>query len=78
MLGAVTIFDLRTAYHNSLANMRVWLSDEAFSGRLTMLDRLSILDAWRQEMIEFFERNGYCIHCSRRLERCECPDRAPF
>lgn len=66
------IFELRTAYHNSLANMRVWLGDTSLSGQLTVLDRLSILDAWQQEMSEFFERNGYCFVCNRRLGRCEC------
>ena len=68
----MTIFELRTAYHNSLANMRVWLGDSTLSGRLTVLDRLSILDAWQQEMLEFFEKNGYCFACSRRLNRCVC------
>ena len=70
----MTIFELRTAYHNSLANMRVWLGDSALSGRLTVLDRLSILDAWQQEMLEFFEKNGYCFGCNRRLDRCRCPE----
>jgi hypothetical protein len=70
----MTIFELRRAYHNSLSNMRGWLGDSAVSGRLTVLDRLSILDAWHQEMMEFFERNGYCFGCNRRLERCECPN----
>lgn len=68
----MTIFELRTAYHDSLDNMRVWLGDSALSGNLTVLDRLSILDAWQQEMLEFFERNGYCMQCSRRLSRCAC------
>ena len=68
----MTIFEIRTAYHNSLANMRTWFGDEGVSGRLTMLDRLSILDAWQQEMVEFFEKNGYCFACSRKLERCRC------
>ncbi len=68
----MTIFELRRAYHDSLSNMRGWLGDQTLSGRLTVLDRLSILDAWHQEMIEFFERNGHCFTCSRRLERCRC------
>ena len=55
----MTIFEIRTAYHNSLANMRNWFGDEGVSGRLTVLDRLSILDAWQQEMVEFFERHGF-------------------
>ena len=70
----MTIFDLRRAYHDSLSNMRGWMGDKAVSGRLTMLDRLSILDAWQQEMVEFFERNGHCFACNRSLGRCECPN----
>ena len=70
----MTIFDLRRAYHDSLSNMRGWLGDTSLAGRLTMLDKLSILDAWQQEMSEFFERNGYCFVCNRRLVRCECGD----
>jgi hypothetical protein len=69
----MSIFDLRFAYHTSLSNMRAWLGDAAISGNLTVLDRLSILDAWQQEMLEFFERHGYCFSCNRRLERCTCP-----
>jgi len=68
----MTIFEIRTAYHNSLANMRNWFGDEGVSGRLTVLDRLSILDAWQQEMVEFFERHGFCFACNRRLDRCRC------
>ncbi len=69
----MNIFEVRRAYHDSLANMRAWLGDRDVSGGLTVLDRLSILDAWQQEMIEFFERHGYCFACSRRVDRCRCP-----
>jgi hypothetical protein len=69
----MTIFELRRAYHNSLANMRGWLGDVSLSSGLTQLDRLSIIDAWQQEMVEFFQRHGHCFACSRRLERCRCP-----
>ena len=68
-----TIFEIRRAYHDSLSNMRGWLTDTRVSGGLTTLDRLSIIDAWQQEMVEFFERNGYCFCCNRRLDRCRCP-----
>ena len=68
----MTIFDLRQAFHHSLSNMRGWFEDSTVSGRLTFLDRLSILDAWQQEMSEFFEKNGYCLACNRRLNRCRC------
>ena len=67
------IFRLRQAYHYSLSNMSGWLGDTSVSGRLTVLDRLSILDAWQQEMVEYFERHGYCFACNRRLPRCRCP-----
>ena len=68
-----SIFEVRRAYHDSLSNMRGWLTDSRVSGNLTVLDRLSIIDAWQQEMVEFFERNGYCFSCNRRLDRCRCP-----
>jgi hypothetical protein len=70
----MTIFELRRAYHHSLSNIRGWFGDATMSGRLTFLDRLSILDAWQQEMVEFFEKNGYCFGCNRRLDRCRCPE----
>ena len=69
----MNVFELRSAYHHSLSNMREWFHDRSVSGHLTVLDRLSILDAWQQEMVEFFERNGYCFTCCRRLDRCRCP-----
>ncbi|MCP3978455.1 MAG: hypothetical protein GY716_03855 [bacterium] len=72
-METMTIFDLRSAYHTSLSNMRGWLLDNSLCRGLTQLDRLSILDAWQQEMVEFFERNGHCFACNRRLERCTCP-----
>lgn len=70
----VTIFHLRQAYHDSLSNMRGWLLDSSVSGQLTALDRLSIIDAWQQEMIEYFNKNGYCFSCNKRLPRCACPE----
>ena len=72
-LERMTIFHLRRAYHDSLSNMRGWLLDTSFSERLTVLDRLSIIDAWQQEMVEFFTKNGYCFACNRRVSRCTCP-----
>jgi hypothetical protein len=71
---SMTIFHLRRAYHDSLSNMRGWLLDTSFSERLTVLDRLSIIDAWQQEMVEFFTKNGYCFACNRRVSRCTCPN----
>lgn len=73
----LTIFQLRRAYHDSLSNMRGWLGDDSVSGKLTVLDRLSILDAWHQEMVEFFESHGYCFTCNRRFYRCRCRPQEP-
>jgi hypothetical protein len=53
--------------------MRGWLGDDVLSRQLTVLDRLSILDAWHQEMVEFFEKHGHCFACNRTLSRCRCP-----
>jgi hypothetical protein len=69
----MTIFDLRRAYHDSMYNIQGWMEDPSVSGRLTRLDRLSILDAWHQEMVEFFENHGHCFACSRPIGRCRCP-----
>lgn len=69
----MTIFELRRAYHDSLDNMRGWLGDKHLSGGLSKLDRVAILDAWQQEMIEYFARHGHCFACNRRLSRCRCP-----
>lgn len=72
----MTIFELRQAYHGSLANIRGWLGDDALAGRLTALDRLAIIDAWQQEMVEFFQKHGHCLACCRPLRRCHCPNEA--
>lgn len=71
--GMMTIFELRRAYHDSLHNMRGWLGDTRLSKGLTAIDRLSILDAWQQEMVEFFEKHDHCFACYRPLARCRCP-----
>jgi hypothetical protein len=65
-----TIFDLLTAYHRSLENMRSWLDDAP----LSRVERIGIIDAWQEEMREFFEEHGYCFGCNRRLDRCSCEE----
>ena len=65
-----TIFDLLTAYHRSLENMKSWLNDAPLSS----VERIGIIDAWQDEMREFFAENGYCFACNRRLERCRCEE----
>jgi hypothetical protein len=63
-----TIFDLLTAYHASLDNMRNWLRE----AELSELERVAIADAWQSEMREWFRSNGHCFACNRALERCGC------
>ena len=65
-----TIFELLTAYHRSLDNMKSWLSDAP----LSRVERIGIIDAWQDEMREFFEQNGHCFGCNRRLDRCQCAE----
>jgi hypothetical protein len=64
----LTIFDLLSAYHRSLDDMRAWL-DEA---GLPELERIALADAWQTEMHAWFKSHGYCFACNRALERCAC------
>lgn len=63
-----SIFQLLSAYHQSLENMRVWLSEVELSD----LERIAIVDAWQDEMKQWFGENGYCFACSKPLGRCNC------
>jgi len=37
-------------------------------------EKMGFIDAWQEEMAEFFARHGYCFACNRVLERCECAE----
>ncbi|MFN7964427.1 MAG: hypothetical protein U0V87_01910 [Acidobacteriota bacterium] len=63
-----SIFELLTAYHSSLDNMRLWLSEAEFSD----VERIAIVDAWQAEIKQWFSENGYCFVCSKPLARCDC------
>ena len=63
-----TIFDLLTAYHQSLDNMKAWLDEAGFDE----IERIGIADAWMAEMSAWFESQGYCFACNKELARCEC------
>lgn len=65
-----SIFDLLTAYHHSLENMKAWLSEASF----TDVERIGIIDAWQEEMREYFAVHGYCFACNRTLSRCRCEE----
>lgn len=63
-----TIFDLLHAYQRSLDSMRHWLDDAEISD----LERISIVDAWQDEMKRWFYDHGYCFACNKSLGKCGC------
>ena len=64
------IFELLRAYHQSRENIRALLDLSPMED----YERMGFIDAWQEEMAEFFARNGYCFACNRLLERCECAE----
>ena len=64
------IFQLLTEYHTSLDNMRSWRHDST----LDEIEWMGIIDAWQEEMKQYFKVNGYCFACNRPLLRCRCPE----
>jgi len=65
-----SIFELLSAYHRSLENMKAWLHEAS----LSEVERIGIIDAWQDEMREFFALHGYCFGCNRCLDRCDCEE----
>jgi hypothetical protein len=37
-------------------------------------EKVGFIDAWQEEMADFFAEHGYCFACNRRLERCSCEE----
>lgn len=64
------IFDLLKAYHESRENIRLLLEASGMAD----YEKVGFIDAWQEEMADYFERNGYCFACNRVLERCECEE----
>ncbi len=64
------IFDLLRAYHDSRENIRLLIE---MSG-MTDYEKVGFIDAWQEEMADYFEQNGYCFACNRALPRCECEE----
>ena len=64
------IFELLKAYHESRENIRALVD---MSG-MREYEKVGFIDAWQEEMADFFADNGYCFACNRRLERCGCED----
>jgi hypothetical protein len=65
-----TIFHVLSDYHRSLANMKAWLAEST----LDDVERVGIVDAWQEEMKDYFRRHGYCFACNRSLPRCRCEE----
>ncbi len=64
------IFELLRIYHQSRENIRLLLE----MSRMADYERMGFIDAWQEEMADFFARNGYCFACNRLLARCECAE----
>lgn len=73
--GENRIFDLLRAYHQSWENIRLLLD----MSRMSAYEKIGFIDAWQEEMADYFARNGYCFACNRELRRCQCeePIRSP-
>jgi hypothetical protein len=65
-----TIFQVLTDYHRSLDNMKSWLAELS----IDHVERVGLVDAWQEEMKEYFQRNGFCFGCNRPLPRCRCEE----
>jgi len=64
------IFELLRIYHRSRENIRLLLS----LSDMTDYEKIGFVDAWQEEMADFFARNGYCFACNHLLARCDCED----
>lgn len=62
------MFRLLRAYHQSRENIRLLLD----LSDMADYEKMGFIDAWQEEMADFFARHGYCFACNRRLARCEC------
>ena len=68
--GKGRIFDLLRIYNQSRENIRLLLE----MSDMADYERMGFIDAWQEEMADYFASNGYCFACNRLLERCECED----
>jgi UDP-N-acetylglucosamine transferase subunit ALG13 len=64
------IFELLRAYHQSRENIRLLINMSAMSD----YEKVGFIDAWQEEMADFFAENGYCFACNRLLDRCQCEE----
>ncbi len=64
------IFELLRVYHESRENIRLLIE---MSG-MTDYQKVGFIDAWQEEMADYFARHGYCFACNQRLRRCRCAE----
>ncbi len=64
------IFDLLRTYHDSRENIRLLIG----ISNMTDYEKVGFIDAWQEEMADFFAQRGFCFACNRPLERCSCEE----
>jgi len=64
------IFELLQVYHRSRENIRLLIGISP----MTDYEKVGFIDAWQEEMADYFGRNGYCFACNRLLDRCRCEE----
>lgn len=62
--------ELMRIYRRSLENMKEWLQDSS----LRFDEKLGIIDAWLEELREFYRVNGHCFACEKPLDHCTCAE----
>ena len=68
--GKPQIFDLLRTYHDSRENIRLLISISSMSD----YEKIGFIDAWQEEMADFFAQRGFCFACNHPLERCSCEE----
>ncbi len=71
----VRIFALLRDYHRSRENIRLLLGMTDMSD----YEKVGFIDAWQEEMADYFASHGYCFACNMPFGRCGCdePIRGP-
>jgi hypothetical protein len=68
--GKNRIFELLRTYHRSRENIRLLLDLTDMAD----FEKMGFIDAWQEEMADYFASHGYCFACNRMLERCGCEE----
>ncbi len=65
-----SIFELLRTYHESRENIRLLIEVSS----MTDYEKVGFIDAWQEEMADYFATHGYCFACNRLLTRCACEE----